>query len=423
MTPSNPSLLSRKLKNEEDKALAIALSKAAPLQVHRKTDYLPMVDQLSEIYSELAQSRKENEKQLRKPEEVRKHLDAIILDLWIAAKYHESPWRRISLNGNDYSKERRYSEKFLTYDLLGGVLEDIELLEYIEKSDYFHDRQSKKNSRQTRIKATDKLLNKLDFDIKKIERNPEVPEQEVIIKRGEDKSKKNINYIDDRFTIKMRENLHKYNNLLRKTSFSMNGVDLRYKYDTTSITVKRIFNGEAGGGGRFYYGFWENMSEEDRSKLQINNEEVCELDYANFQPRIVYARKGIKTEEDLYTIEGCKRDEVKKAFLVLFNCRSREHALSTIRRKGIKNAESLLQKIELKHDGIRRSFYNPRFGLYLQRIDSNIAEKIINNFTSKGIPCLPIHDSFIIAKSYESELRSVMEEVFYKYFHFKPKIK
>jgi len=399
-----------------------ALKKAIPLQVHRKTDYPSMIDQLSKIYAELAQSRKENGKQLRMPEEVRKHLDAIILDLWVAANYHESPWRRISLNRNDYSKNKRYSEKFLTYDLLDGVLEDIELLKYIEKSDYFHDRQSKENSRQTRTKATDKLLNKLDFDINKIERNPEVPEQEVIIKRGEGKSKRNINYIDDRFTIKMRENLHKYNNLLRRTSFAMNGVDLRCKYDTTSITVKRIFNGEAGG-GRFYYGFWENMSEEDRLKLQINDEEVCELDYANFQPTIVYAKKGIHVTEDLYAIEGCIRNEVKKAFLFLFNCKSRKHALDTIRSKGIKNANSLLEKIEMRHEAIKNSFYNPKFGLYLQRMDSNLAEKIINYFTSKDIPCLSIHDSFVIAKKYESELRAIMEEVFCNSFHIKPIIK
>src|SRR4030065_2029498 len=104
MDTSDKSSLPDTPKNEIDQALKEALSKAIFLQVHRKTDYPPMVDQLSEIYSELVQSRKVNEKQLRKTEEVRKHLDAIILDLWIAANYHESPWRRISLNGNDYSK-------------------------------------------------------------------------------------------------------------------------------------------------------------------------------------------------------------------------------------------------------------------------------------------------------------------------------
>ena len=136
--------------------------------------------QLSGIFSELVQLRKAKKQQLRKEKEVKKHLDAIILDLWVAANYQESPWRRVSLNHNDYSKNKRYSEKFLTYDLLDGVLQDLVTLKYIEPSGYFHDKVSKKSSRQTRIKATDKLLNSLDFDISKIEHNPEVYELSLV---------------------------------------------------------------------------------------------------------------------------------------------------------------------------------------------------------------------------------------------------
>lgn len=423
MNPQNQ--LSSSIQNEIDKKRAIkeAQEKARKLQVYRKTDSPLMNAQLSGIFSELVQLRKAKKQQLRKEKEVKKHLDAIILDLWVAANYQESPWRRVSLNHNDYSKNKRYSEKFLTYDLLDGVLQDLVTLKYIEPSGYFHDKVSKKSSRQTRIKATDKLLNSLDFDISKIEHNPEVSEEEVIIiKEGEGKNKKKIEYVDDIYKIQMRKDLHKYNSLLRKTRFGIDGIDLRYKYDTTNITVKRIFIGESGG-GRFYHGFWENMPDEERGKLHINNEPVCELDYANFQPRIVYANKGIQVTDDLYTIEGCNREEVKKAFLVLFNCKSRKHAIDTIRRKGIKKVESLLQKIEQKHEAISKSFYNPGFGLHLQFLDSWIAEKVINRLTEKDIVCLPIHDSFIVAKKYESELRSLMEDSFQEVYSIKPLIK
>lgn len=94
--------------NEVGKALKDALSKAIPLQVHRKTNSPTMKNQLAEILTELVQLRETNQEQLRMEDEVKKHLDAIILDLWMAAKCHESesPWRRISLNRNDYSKTR-----------------------------------------------------------------------------------------------------------------------------------------------------------------------------------------------------------------------------------------------------------------------------------------------------------------------------
>ena len=315
--------------------------KAIPLQVHRKTDYSPMNAQLSEIFSELKQLIKEEKRQLRKAGRIKKHLDVIILDLWVAANCYESPWRFVSLNRNDYTKGTRYRKIFLKYDLIKGVLSDLISLKYVdEPQPGFFDR-TKGKGRQTRIKAADKLLNLLDFDITKIERDPEAPEEEIIIKK--DENGKRIDYVDNIYTNQQREDLQKYNNLLRKTHIGTEGIDLRYKYDPTSITVKRVFNGE-GGGGRFYSGFWHTMPEEDRLKLKINNERVCELDYAAFHATIVYALKGIPLEDDPYTIEGCKRDEVKKVFLALFNCKSRQQAINTARSTfHIKNANDVVK--------------------------------------------------------------------------------
>lgn len=344
-----------------------SLKKAIPLQVHRKTDYPPMNAQLSEIYSELKQLRKDEKRPLRKANRIKNHLDAIVLDLWVAANYHESPWRFISLDRNDYTKETRYRKIYFKYDLFKGTLNDLISLGYVDFKKGFLDRQTQK-SFKTRIKASDKLLNLLEFDIKKITRNPEVPEQEIIIKRDENKN--NIDYIDDEITIQMRENVCNYNNLLRNAHIDTDAIEMRYKYDPTSITVKRIFDIDDNG-GRFYCGFWENMPKEDRLKLKINGEEVCELDYATLHLRLTYAMKGIAEEGDLYVIEGHEREEVKKAFLVLFNCESRQQAVNTLRYEfHIKNAESLLHEIEQKHQAISDKFYDPWHGMYLQSNDA-----------------------------------------------------
>ncbi len=197
MTLSNQFPIPEKPENEIDQVLKEALLKAIPFQVHRKTDYPSMNSQLAAIYSELAQLRKTNKQQLRKADRVKKHLDALILDLWIAANYYESPLRMISLNRNNYLNETRYRKIYLKYDLFKGVLDDLVSLGYVDKSKYFFSRANGK-SFQTRIKASDKLLNFLDFDINQIERNPEAPEEEVIIKRDENKN--NIDYEDDKIT-------------------------------------------------------------------------------------------------------------------------------------------------------------------------------------------------------------------------------
>ncbi|WP_292991745.1 hypothetical protein [Nitrosomonas sp.] len=125
----------------------------------------------------------------------------------MAANYYESPWRFVSLNRNDYTKGTRYRKLFLKYDLLKGVLVDLISLEYIDPQPGFFD-STQGTGRQTRIKASDKLLNFLDFDIVKIERDPEAPEEETIIKK--DEKKKRIDYVDDRFTNKMRDDLTAY---------------------------------------------------------------------------------------------------------------------------------------------------------------------------------------------------------------------
>lgn len=397
-----------------------ALLKAIPLQVHRKTDYPPMNAQLSKIFDELKRLRKEEKIQLRKAKRVKKHLDVLILDLWIAANYSENPWRFISLDRNDYTKGTRYRKIYLKYDLFRRVLFNLVSLEYIDLKKGFWDRKSNKRF-QTRIKASDKLLNLLKFDIQKITRDPEAPEEEIIIRRDENKN--NIDYVDDKITIQMRGDLRRYNELLRNTHIDTDGIDLRYKYDPTNITVKRIFDRDDNG-GRFYCGFWENMPKEDRLKLKINGEEVCELDFSTHHPMITYALKEIPVEGDLYAIEGCKREEVKKAFIILFNCKSRQHALNTMRSElHIKNAESLLQKIEQKHQAISDKFYDPWHGMYLQAFDAWLTDNIINKFTDKGIACLPIHDSYLVAKKYKEELHSVMERLFFNTFNIKPIIK
>lgn len=188
--------------DNEEQSLIKALQEASPLQVHRKTDYPPMNEQLSGIFSELKQLRNANNKQIRKADRVKKHLDVIILDLWIAANYCNTSWRMVSLNRNDYTKGTRYRKLYLKYDLLKGVLNDLLALEYIEMKEGFFDR-SKGEGFQTRIKASDKLLALLQFDISKIERDPEAPEEEIIIKK--DENKKIIDYVDNDITNQMRE--------------------------------------------------------------------------------------------------------------------------------------------------------------------------------------------------------------------------
>jgi hypothetical protein len=43
------------------------------------------------------------------------------------------------------------------------------------------------------------------------------------------------------------------------------------------------------------------------------------------------------------------------------------------------------------------SHFGTGIGLRLQRVDSDIAEQVMLHFADQGIPCLGVHDSFIVA--------------------------
>ncbi len=71
----------------------------------------------------------------------------------------------------------------------------------------------------------------------------------------------------------------------------------------------------------------------------------------------------------------------------------------------------LSQRIFEKHHAIEDAFYSGQ-GLRLQHIDSQLAEWVMLQFANKGVPVLPVHDSFIIAAQHEQELVAVMRRIF-----------
>ena len=48
----------------------------------------------------------------------------------------------------------------------------------------------------------------------------------------------------------------------------------------------------------------------------------------------------------------------------------------------------------------------------MQYIDSQLAERVMLHFANKGVPVLPVHDSFIIAAQHQRELVAVVKRVF-----------
>lgn len=62
-------------------------------------------------------------------------------------------------------------------------------------------------------------------------------------------------------------------------------------------------------------------------------------------------------------------------------------------------------------------------GLRLQRKDSDLAEDIMLLCAERQYPCLPIHDSFIVHRGYDTEVIAAMQEIFASKFNAKGKVK
>ena len=73
------------------------------------------------------------------------------------------------------------------------------------------------------------------------------------------------------------------------------------------------------------------------------------------------------------------------------------------------------------HKPIAHHFYTG-VGLRLQRIDSDIAERVLLHFASMGRPILPLHDSFMMHYGDEDLLAPVMQHAFEEVVGLSPKI-
>ena len=85
-----------------------------------------------------------------------------------------------------------------------------------------------------------------------------------------------------------------------------------------------------------------------------------------------------------------------------------------LKRTGLTLRE-LSQCVFEKQHAITDAFYTGQ-GLRLQYIDSQWAEQIMLHFANKGVPVLPVHDSFIIAAQHQQDLVAVMKRVFSERF-------
>jgi len=256
-----------------------------------------------------------------------------------------------------------------------------------------------------------------------------------------------IDYKDTERTKRMRSRLNRYNRILEKSQITLDlakaDKDVSRRTDFTQTFTYRVFNeGVLNRGGRFYGGWWLDIPSEQRKVIVIDREPTVEIDFCTQALVLLYAIEGIHWGNqgiDGYEVPDLNgnqnmRKAVKRLFTIALNCQSDKKTIAAF-HKDYKERKAKAQE-EGKHfirfpqevldnsQSVLDAFldYHPRIvphlwkrepiGLYLQYLDSLIADEILRVMTWKKIPVLCVHDSFICGVQEEDVLIDVIRDAY-----------
>lgn len=204
----------------------------------------------------------------------------------------------------------------------------------------------------------------------------------------------------------------------------------------------RIFNESFEYGGRFYRAdvlAIKNKDDNARLDITIDGKKVVEVDYSNLHFRIAAAMEDLDSEDiplDVYS--GILEDEtnpvdrriVKLAVNMMFNCKDEGTAQKAIQKEinilsiddkmqyTLGTAKSVMALIYEAYPNFCHKFCTAEsFGRVLQNADSHLASDILEKMVEKGIPCLPVHDSFVVQFEHMDLLCDLMGQCFRERFN------
>lgn len=360
--------------------------------------------------------------------------------------------------------EKQYQIDGLSHTAVMRVLEELQSFGWVTRRKGFKNKDGERIP--TTIKPFGELL-KLFQSTKYVWRQQLPIKQDVIVLKGYDpvtQSKEIQSFKDNDQIIHWRNNLQTYNKFLTqhaiclavenykldkmiksmmKKEYRVDWVFGKKKYkprifNFMNVQLRRIFaRGSFQHGGRFYGGWWQFIPSEYRSYITINGQPTVEIDYSELHPRLMYLRANQPIPEgDLYDLglDGIKYDKaiepykskrkiIKNYVNAVINDEKGNYKLhgNLVNQLGL-NTKSLEALLVKKHPLIT-DIKGKGLGLKFQFIDSQVAESVMMRMMSKGILCLPVHDSFICQAEHLKELRQAMEDAYSEVINSTAKIK
>lgn len=439
---------------------AAELEYSRPLDVHRWSDHNEVNQFVNKIWNDYLELHfKASGGVGKRPKSsLKKQFKVLLLDLYLAWKQDPELLISVPKSKSAYKTGSRYNALHISYKI-------VEVIGHLEAVGLIRQRLgSQQSHRVTRVWPTTMLIGLFKtarfsiFDIGthhdrevivlNVTTNQEVVEEEQTTKRLQSRKSKSIEYEDEDYEPirQMRSDLQAYNKLLHNTFVdigSLESPNVTYEYwdrrkqknvvkrvpvGHQNKLVRRIFyRGDWNLGGRFHGGFWQQVGEDWRSQILINDQPTVEQDFSGLHINLAYGLKQQRPpDKDPYLLDlmfdvdpKVQRKWVKGLTLVAINAADETSAFSAFRSnqgkgsigKQLKNMQlkKLLDAFKEKHRAIE-DFICTDQGVHLMKIDGNITSRIINHFTWNRLPILTVHDSYITTYDLTGELRSVMNQ-------------
>ncbi|PCK86182.1 hypothetical protein CPT32_13900 [Rhizobium sophoriradicis] len=304
---------------------AVPATASRPFDVHRWSDYPELRNCLTELVRELegleSRRRQRGEGGGKK---FREAVRALVLDMYVAWKTDPNLLVGIPRGNRSYTTKSRYQALFLRWSSFIDAYDLLLQADYIaEVHAGFHDPRSGVG-RNTRIKATQKLIDLLSGRARLTLSDISIRDEGFETIELRDSGKKPLEYEDTDDTLSMRNALGQINAHLQRQWLDLRITDEEYSslqsrmmrdydqgnreypvIDLTRRALVRIFNNaDWQQGGRFYRGWWQSIPKEYRNRITINDKRTCEVDYSTLHPVLLYARFGQRLVGDAYSIEA-----------------------------------------------------------------------------------------------------------------------
>ena len=275
-----------------------------PFDVHIWSDYPEFNQIVHELWSKCFSVEDTIVRRGPKPKAPTKAIfKTLLLDLYVSWITDPNMYLGISMSKSGWNANSRYNALHLSSRMIniGKKLTDIGLIE-------FHKGWQGTLSRIRASKQLQQIFYEHKFPVSEVVFDHM---REPIILHGKKDnsfnnkkkiryykaSKPKLEYVDASETIRMRKVLNAYTNLLNKTQVDVFSLEepyferkkeiedgkersIRHYITGRSHFIRRIFNnGSFELGGRFYGGWWQQISEELRADIMINDEPVIEIDF------------------------------------------------------------------------------------------------------------------------------------------------